>query len=72
MKQRDLEHLTYTGLSYSKFSPSGHTTGNCSPDQTLKKPKYLSACDRKEFERGDGPRKVVYLHLNKKVESKRR
>ena len=26
-------------------------TGNCSPDQTLKKPKYLSVCDR---ERGEG------------------
>jgi hypothetical protein len=26
----------------------------CSPGQTLKKPKYLSACDRDERGRGEG------------------
>jgi hypothetical protein len=35
-------------------SPSGHTTGNCSPGQTFKKLKYLSACDREERGRGEG------------------
>ena len=38
----------------SKPSPSGHAAGNCRPGQTLKKPKYLSACDREECGRGEG------------------
>jgi hypothetical protein len=33
-------------VSYSK--PSGHAPGNCRSDQTLKKSKYLSVCDREE------------------------
>jgi hypothetical protein len=39
---------------YSNPSPSGHSTGNCSPGQTLKKPKYLSVCDREEYGCGEG------------------
>ena len=43
---------------YSKPSPSGHTTGNCRPGQTFKKPKYLSVfdrvSDREERGRGEG------------------
>ena len=34
--------------------PSGHSVGNCRSGQTLKKPKYLSACDREECGRGEG------------------
>ncbi len=35
-------------------SPGGLSVGNCSPCQTLKKPKYLSACDRDERGSGEG------------------
>ena len=58
----------------SKPSPSGHVAGKCRPDQTLKKPKYLSVCDREERDRGEGALScelniiivvVVYLQLNK-------
>ncbi len=38
----------------SKPSPSGHTEGNCRTGQTLKKPKYLSVCDREERRGGEG------------------
>ena len=38
----------------SKSRSSGHGEGNCSPVQTLKKTKYLSACDREERGPGDG------------------
>jgi hypothetical protein len=31
-----------------------HGTGNCSLDQILKKPKYLSPCDREECGEGEG------------------
>ena len=34
--------------------PIGLAAGNCRPGQTLKKPKYLSACDRDERGRGEG------------------
>jgi hypothetical protein len=40
------------GMAY-ELSPSPRT-GNCRPGQTLKKPKYLSACDRDERGRGEG------------------
>ncbi len=33
---------------------SGHVAGNCRSGQMLKKPKYLSACDREERGRGEG------------------
>jgi hypothetical protein len=50
------KRLSYTGLPRvnSKPSPSGHTEGNCRSGQTLKKPKYLSACDREERGCGEG------------------
>jgi hypothetical protein len=57
LKQEDLKHLSHTGLrgkTYSKSSPSGLAAGNCRPGQTLKKPKYLSACDRDERGCGEG------------------
>ncbi len=57
LKQEDPKRLAYTGLrgqTYSKPSPSGHAAGNCRPGHTLKKPKYLSACDREERGRGEG------------------
>ncbi len=38
----------------SGSSPSGHVAGNCRTGQTLKKPKYLSVCDREERGRGGG------------------
>ncbi len=34
--------------------PSGHSVGNCRSGQTLKKPKYLSECDREECVCGEG------------------
>jgi hypothetical protein len=49
MKQEDLKRFKHTGLhgqTYSKPSRSGLAAGNCRPGQTLKKPKYLSPCDR--------------------------
>jgi hypothetical protein len=38
----------------SKPSPSGLGEGNGRSGQTLKKPNYLSACDRDERGRGEG------------------
>ena len=35
-------------------SPSGLVGGNCRSGQTLKKPKYLSVCDREERVCGEG------------------
>ena len=43
-----------SGRKNSKPSPSGLATGNCRTGQTIKKPKYLSACDRDECGRGEG------------------
>ena len=36
----------------SKPSPSGLAAGNCRTGQTLKKPKYVSTCDRDDHEWG--------------------
>ena len=41
-------------------SPSGHGAGNCRSGQTLKKPKYLSVCDREECGSGEGVVQVAY------------
>ena len=57
MKQEDLKRLGHTGLrgkTYSKPSRSGLAAENCRPGQTLKKPKYLSTCDREERGCGKG------------------
>ena len=40
--------------TYSKSSPGGIVSGNCSPGQTLKEPKYLSTCDREDRGCGEG------------------
>jgi hypothetical protein len=49
------EHThTHTHTHKRKPSPSGLEVGNCRTGQTLKKPKYLSTCDRDERGRGEG------------------
>jgi uncharacterized membrane protein len=47
--------LSSLNKTYSKSSTSCHTAGNCRSGQTLKKQKYLSACDREERGREEGP-----------------
>jgi hypothetical protein len=45
-------------------SPSGLAAGNCRPGQTLKTPKYLSACDRDEHgcEEGAGTEMILVVY----------
>ncbi len=45
-------------------SPSGLATGNCRSGQTLKTPKYLSACDRDEHgcEEGAGTEMILVVY----------
>jgi hypothetical protein len=57
IEKEDLKRLGHTGLSgytYSKTCPSGLAAGDCRTGHTLKKPKYLSVCDRDERGCGEG------------------
>jgi hypothetical protein len=58
--KRELMRVYRNGCRYNErlITETGHTAGNCRPGQTLKKPKYLSTCDREERGRGEG---TVYM-----------